>query len=43
MRDIQEIKSAELGRLGVEVRKGGERNDSQVLGLGNRVDDWAIL
>lgn len=28
---------------GVEVRKGGKRNDSQVLGLGNWVDDWAIL
>lgn len=27
---------------GVEVREGGEKDDSQILGLSNRVDDNAI-
>lgn len=27
---------------GVEIREGGERHDSQILGLSNRVDDYAI-
>lgn len=42
LRDTKKRKSAGLLKIGVEIREGGKRDDSQILGLSNRVDDDAI-